>query len=209
MDRPVLLTAAGVRRISIALMSMVFAAAIPLFAQAPEPSLGEAARAARKAKNSSNSAAKIYTDDNMPKSSVPNVAEQNELAPLPADAPPIADTKTKSKVLEEQWRARIAEQKRRVGDLEYELSRLENENRLLRTEYEDPMTGKEKPNPLICNPYFGVYCVPLYTPHQERYDRYQDYAKQRDALKAQLEAAQIKLDQLEEEFRTSKMTVIR
>ncbi len=177
-------------------------------AQTSEPSLAEAAKSAHKGKPPQ-SKPKVYDNDNLPHDATPS-PETGVKADAGKDAatkaPPSKESA--SGVTPAEWRARMLKQQRKIADLEYELQQIENGGRMLRAEFEDAATGKEKIRPMSCQGLGS--CAPLgNTTDAERYRRYQDYINQRDAKKAELDAAQAKLKQMEEDLRKWHIDVPR
>ncbi|MGI9101788.1 MAG: hypothetical protein ACR2IF_05015 [Terriglobales bacterium] len=180
-----------------------------LQAQSSEPSLAEAAKSAHHDKPVQHRP-KVYDNDNLPRDAAS--AESAKPASTPkekakegeAKSPP--DKNASPGLTPAEWRTRIVAQQRKIADLEYELQQIENGGRQVRTEFEDPATGKEKPRAMLC----ATACAPFAnTTDADRYNRYQDYLKQREAKKADLEAARAKLKQMEDDLRRWHIEVPR
>lgn len=116
----------------------VLALAGLLAAPAAAQSLGEYARQQRAKKPPSSESVKEYTNDNLPTSGTISEIGQPE-PPPPAPLSPKAaaaaqkDQQQKAaeqKNLEVQWRAKLAEQKRNIAQLQRELDTLVRENKL-------------------------------------------------------------------------------
>lgn len=115
----------------------VLALAGLLTAPAAAQSLGEYARQQRAKKPPAGESVKEYTNDNLPTSGA--LSEVGQLAPAPEPVSPKAaaaaqkDQQQKAaeqKNLEVLWRAKLAEQKRNIAQVQRELDTLVRENKL-------------------------------------------------------------------------------
>lgn len=115
----------------------VLALAGLLAAPAAAQSLGEYARQQRAKKPPSSESVKEYTNDNLPTSGM--ISEVGQVAPAPEPVSPKDAAKAQKaeqqkaaeqKNLEAQWRAKLAEQKRNIAQMQRELDTLVRENKL-------------------------------------------------------------------------------
>lgn len=181
-------------------------------AQSPDPSLADAARTARKSKAPAHADTKVYDNDTLPKESTVSVVGSGETSETSGSPPPAGDdVAAQARAEQKEWRAKIVAQERTIAELQDELNRLERDSRTIRAEFEDTMTGKPRPKYLNfgCNPDGWGTCSEYYEIETERSRQYKQYVEQRDAKKAELQAAQEKLEQIKEEARQQHVNMDR
>ena len=195
----------------VALLAGIGLLASGAIAQSPEPPLADAARAARKHKPSAHADAKVYDNDNLPKESTVSVGSGEAFQSSSSPPPAGDDVAAQARAEQKEWRARIVAQERVIAELQDELNRLQRDSQTIRVEFEDSMTGKPKPKYLNfgCNPNGWGSCSDYYEIETERSRQYKQYVEQRDAKKAELQAAQEELEQIKEEARQRHVNLDR
>ena len=186
-----------------------------LLVEAQEKSLADIARESKAKKASAKTPAKVYTDDNLPKSSTAassgnstpsesaKADEKNTTAAADASKPMPANENNP-----EEWRTAIYKQKKTIADLEADVNRLERDNRTFVAE-NDSDKAKNLPR-MSCSSMPGTYsgygCTSIEDGSPSALKR-KEYDKQHDAKQADLAAARKRLDDLQQEARKRGINV--